>query len=98
MDFDESGIQKTLLCFNDISQKILYDVEKAEGELLTLINSTVSHEMRNPLNSILNQCEIMGVLLNQLVKEISHNSSANIARDKSKLLEIKSDIENSNKI
>ena len=50
---------KQMLCFNDISQKILYDSSKAEGELLTLINSTISHEMRNPLNSIINQCRIM---------------------------------------
>jgi len=48
-----------MLCFSDISQKILYDTKKAEGELLTLINSTISHEMRNPLNSIINQCKIM---------------------------------------
>ena len=50
---------KSMLCFTDISQRILYDTSKAEGELLTLINSTISHEMRNPLNSIINQCAIM---------------------------------------
>jgi len=52
-----------MLCFTDISQKILYDTSKAEGELLSLINSTISHEMRNPLNSIINQCTIMESLL-----------------------------------
>ena len=45
---------KTMICFIDISQKILYDTSKAEGEFLSLINSTISHEMRNPLNSIIN--------------------------------------------
>jgi len=50
---------QVMLCFSDISQKILYDTSKAEGELLSLINSTISHEMRNPLNSIINQCKIM---------------------------------------
>lgn len=45
---------RLMLCFTDISQKILYDTTKAEGEFLTLINSTISHEMRNPLNSIIN--------------------------------------------
>jgi signal transduction histidine kinase len=54
---------KFMLCFTDISQKILYDTSKAEGELLSLINSTISHEMRNPLNSIVNQCTIMESLL-----------------------------------
>ena len=52
-----------MLCFSDISQKILYDTTKAEGELLSLINSTISHEMRNPLNSIINQCTILESLL-----------------------------------
>jgi signal transduction histidine kinase len=54
-----------MLCFIDISQKILYDTSKAEGEFLSLINSTISHEMRNPLNSIINQCKIDGVLCQQ---------------------------------
>ena len=47
---------QVMMMFSDISQKILYDTSKAEGELLSLINSTISHEMRNPLNSIINQC------------------------------------------
>ena len=50
---------QVMLCFSDISQKILYDTTKAEGEFLSLINSTISHEMRNPLNSIINQCKII---------------------------------------
>lgn len=48
-----------MLCFSDVSSKIMYDTKKAEGKLLTLINSTISHEMRNPLNSIINQCKIL---------------------------------------
>ena len=43
-----------MLCMTDVSQLMLYDSQKAESELLTLINSTISHEMRNPLNSIIN--------------------------------------------
>jgi len=39
----------------DVSKEILYDKEKAHTELLNLINATVSHEMRNPLNSIHSQ-------------------------------------------
>jgi len=38
----------------DISKSILYDQAQAKTELLTLVNVTVSHEMRNPLNSIMN--------------------------------------------
>ena len=63
---------KFMLCFTDISQKILYDTSKAEGELLSLINSTISHEMRNPLNSIINQCTIMESLLHSFRCLIEH--------------------------
>ena len=54
----------------DVSQKILYDTTKAESELLTLVNSTISHEMRNPLNSILNQCKIIQILSQQYHEKI----------------------------
>lgn len=52
-----------MLAFVDISQKILYDTSKAQTEFLSLINSTISHEMRNPLNSIINECNIMQILV-----------------------------------
>ena len=37
----------------DISPKILLDKQKSHSKLLTLINATVSHELRNPLNAII---------------------------------------------
>ena len=87
---------KFMLCFNDISQKILYDTSKAEGELLTLINSTISHEMRNPLNSIINQCTIMQSVLwtfNRLIQKIK---SMRIDHDvKVELNDIHDEIKNS---
>ena len=39
----------------DISSNIKYYKAKGDKKLLTLINATVSHEMRNPLNSIQSQ-------------------------------------------
>ena len=36
----------------DVSNKMLYNEVKAEKSFLTLINAAVSHELRNPLNSI----------------------------------------------
>jgi signal transduction histidine kinase len=45
---------RVMLCFIDISQNILYNSSKAENDFLSLINSNISHEMRNPLNSIIN--------------------------------------------
>ena len=36
----------------DVSGSILYNIANGEKKLLSLINATVSHEMRNPVNSI----------------------------------------------
>lgn len=36
----------------DISEKMLYEMAVGEKRLFSLINATVSHDMRNPTNSI----------------------------------------------
>jgi hypothetical protein len=41
-----------MITFINCSSQVLYDKEKNHSELLMLVNATVSHEMRNPLNSI----------------------------------------------
>lgn len=46
------------LQFVDISSKIFYDDVKAQEEFTSLINSTISHEMRNPLNSIVSETKV----------------------------------------
>ena len=43
----------------DIQDKILYGEVKAEKTYLTLMNATVSHELRNPLNSLVSGIENM---------------------------------------
>jgi signal transduction histidine kinase len=43
----------------DVSSKILYNEILAEQQLLTLINAAVSHELRNPLNSLIGQIQSM---------------------------------------
>ena len=39
----------------DVSNEILYERASGERNLMSLINVTVSHEMRNPINSIKSQ-------------------------------------------
>lgn len=41
-----------VLMLIDISPKIMYEMAHGEKRLFSLINATVSHEMRNPTNSI----------------------------------------------
>jgi signal transduction histidine kinase len=50
----------------DISSSILYDRSKAENKFLSIINASVSHEMRNPLNSILAE----NILKEELIKRL----------------------------
>jgi signal transduction histidine kinase len=39
----------------DISQSIKYNQKIIENEMLGILNATVSHELRNPLNSLIGQ-------------------------------------------
>ena len=54
----------------------MYDTTKAEGEFLSLINSTISHEMRNPLNSIINQCKIVSIVCQQFYQLLCNFGSS----------------------
>ena len=48
-----------------MSDKMLYNEFKAREQFITLINAAVSHELRNPLNSLIGQIEaMMGFLKN----------------------------------
>jgi len=49
---DSSSSQKMLIQLIDVSDKILYNESKAEQSFITLINAAISHELRNPLNSL----------------------------------------------
>ena len=55
MMIDDDGFERYTIQFIDISSKIFYDDMKAQEEFMSVITSTISHEMRNPLNSIVCQ-------------------------------------------
>ena len=48
-----------------MSDKILYNEVKAEQTFLTLINAAVSHELRNPLSSLIGQIVSMEDFLDE---------------------------------
>ena len=54
-EFMIDGQKRTMLQIIDISANILYDKVKAMNQFQALINACVSHELRNPLNSIIAQ-------------------------------------------
>ena len=51
-NFDSKLKKYNLIKIIDISNEILYERASGERNLNALINVTVSHEMRNPINSI----------------------------------------------
>ena len=77
--------EKILVQFIDISKSILYDNQKLQNQALEMINACVSHEMRNPLNSIVAQNIEKKYLyidlekdLAQLKEEVKNNSKAGL--------------------
>ena len=59
----------------DISSSILYEQQKDHSEFLGLVNACVSHELRNPLNSIIAQ-DILKKKLYAKLKTLIENSNA----------------------
>jgi signal transduction histidine kinase len=56
---------KVVIQIKDISENVLNKQIKSEKVLLTLINATVSHELRNPLNAMIGQiCAMEGIFIN----------------------------------
>jgi len=50
----------------DISQKMLSDSVRTEQKYMTYMNATISHEMRNPLNSIYSQLSLLRSVIEDL--------------------------------
>jgi len=44
--------EQTIVQFSDVSDSVFFMEQKTENEVLSMTNATVSHELRNPLNSI----------------------------------------------
>ena len=47
-----NGKFQVFIQITNISGSILYNIARGEQKLQSLINATVSHEMKNPVNSI----------------------------------------------
>ena len=71
---------KTLVQIIDMSDKMLYNESKAEQSFLTLINATVSHELRNPLASLIGQRDTLKGLLKNLREVISYTKKVDSHR------------------
>lgn len=77
--------------FIDISADIFYDEIKAQEEFMNITTSTISHEMRNPLNSIISQCRIMESFIHraaQLFAKIRNRMTAQEAEEADEIQEV----------
>lgn len=53
INLEKKKHKRHLIQIINISDKILYNEVKAENFFATLINAAISHELRNPLNSLI---------------------------------------------
>ena len=67
------GKTTTMMQIINISANILYDQQKADNKFLQLINACISHELRNPLNSIIAQNMEKTMLYDELEKILEEN-------------------------
>lgn len=67
---------KYTIQFIDIQGKIFYDEIQAQSRFMTVINSTISHEMRNPLNSIISQSYMHSLIYRQMSEWIENNKDS----------------------
>lgn len=63
---------KLMLQISDVSYSIMYSLQKAENQFLSMSNACVSHELRNPLNSI---------MAKNIEKEVLYSQLADILKD-----------------
>ena len=52
-EFYSNGKRMKMIQIVDVTHHILYTEYKAKAEFTSMINACVSHELRNPLNSIM---------------------------------------------
>jgi signal transduction histidine kinase len=49
---DIDGVSRTMIQMIDITSNLKYQDQKSKNKILAMVNSCVSHELRNPLNVI----------------------------------------------
>lgn len=90
--------ERVMVQIIDISQTVMYEKVNAENEFLAITNATVSHELRNPLQSISSQNLKVKLCLKELLNIINTNLSLKVKDIEPKLKEILEMITQSYKI
>jgi signal transduction histidine kinase len=69
-----------MLQIKNVSSEIQYDNEKSHSDLLMMINATVSHELRNPLNSLIAQNIEKKALYKEVIKVVLQSKIDDVAK------------------
>lgn len=80
----------------DISSDLFFDDIKAQEEYMNITTSSISHEMRNPLNSIISQCKIQASNIRDLTKLIDKLRAKLTPNELSELETIRDNLKQSN--
>ena len=85
--FNQDGKRRIILQITDQSALVRLNNEKTEKLVTSMVNATVSHEIRNPLNSI--YCQ--SIVVKNLVKRVENLLASNMNHEdmKTELLDIK---------
>lgn len=79
-----------MLQFINVSKDIMYEQVHAENEFLAITNATVSHELRNPLQSISSQNLKIQLCIKELQNILEKNQNKTVNQiDKAMLKVIK---------
>ena len=100
--YEKNGVERTMVQLVNVSQSILVEQVNAENQFLAITNATVSHELRNPLQSISCQTLKVDLCLKELLMIIKdHQRSKGQGRQDPSIVKLKSIaeiIQKSNKI
>lgn len=90
--------EKVMMQIVDITKTIMYEEVYAQNQFLAITNATVSHELRNPLQSITSQNLKISLCLKELIKLISNNDDKPMREMKKPIKSLVQLIQTSNSI
>lgn len=89
-EYIKNGQTRIMLQFINVSKDIMYEQVHAENEFLAITNATVSHELRNPLQSISSQNLKIQLCIKELQNILEKNQNKTVNQiDKAMLKVIK---------
>ena len=71
----KKGMDEVMVQIQNISERVQSQFLKVEREYMSLMNSTNSHQMRNPLNSLISNIERLDQIQRVFLPQIDHSEN-----------------------